>query len=152
MTSPARILLLGVISAGLMALSILLQGQIWTPRTDQLVLLWGLGGCLGAALTLVCQSLVSRQGWSRLAAASRFFGFLPAFAIATSPVFLVQQVLNNGWFELNPDRPVLSLVFTSLQIIALFLYTLPPQLFPWLGPAMMLLGWLVLFRLARRDG
>ncbi|CAN1552624.1 hypothetical protein MCEMSEM23_02251 [Rhabdaerophilaceae bacterium] len=146
-----RVVLLAAITGSLMAGALLLKGQIWTFRTSMLVIVWGIGGFFGAALTLAMASQAERWGFTQIGTLTRLVGFLPAFAAASSPVYLIQHVLAAGGLELNSERVVRSSIFQSLQLIGLYLYSLPAHLWPWLGVAMMLAGAALLMRVRPKN-
>ena len=66
------------------------------------------------------------------------------FLLAGGLAFLIQNRIRAGGYELNPDHPVISFVFTSAQIIAVFLFSAPHHLLPWMAPAMIVAGYALL--------
>lgn len=137
-------LLLGLISAGLMALSIMSHREFWGERTALVVLVWFSGGFFGALVAAGCLTLLARLGMPRIAGWLRPVAFLPGFLLAGGLAFLIQNRIRAGGYELNPDHPVISFVFTSAQIIAVFLFSAPHHLLPWMAPAMMVAGYALL--------
>ncbi|MFM8749583.1 hypothetical protein [Rhabdaerophilum sp.] len=137
-------LLLGLISAGLMALSIISHREFWGERTALVVLVWFSGGFFGALVAAGCLTLLARLGMPRIAAWLRPVVFLPGFLLAGGLAFLIQNRIRAGGYELNPDHPVISFVFTSVQIIAVFLFSAPHRLLPWMAPAMIVAGYALL--------
>ena len=137
-------LLLGLISAGLMALSIISHREFWGERTALVVLVWFSGGFFGALVAAGCLTLLARFGMPRIAGWLRPVAFLPGFLLAGGLAFLIQNRIRAGGYELNPDHPVLSFVFTSVQIIAVFLFSAPHRLLPWMAPAMIVAGYALL--------
>ena len=137
-------LLLGLISAGLMALSIISHREFWGERTALVVLVWFSGGFFGALVAAGCLILLARLGMPRIAGWLRPVAFLPGFLLAGGLAFLIQNRIRAGGYELNPDQPVFSLVFTSARILAVFLFSVPQHLLPWMAPAMVVAGYALL--------
>ncbi|MCA3595623.1 MAG: hypothetical protein IOC59_12170 [Methylobacterium sp.] len=135
---------LGLISAALMALSITSHREIWAERTVLLVMVWFAGGFFGALVATGGLTLLARLGWRRIAGWLRPVAFLPGFLLAGGLAFLIQNRIRAGGYELNPDQPVFSLVFTSARILAVFLFSVPQHLLPWMAPAMVVAGYALL--------
>jgi hypothetical protein len=139
-------LLLGLVCALLLALWLVLHRENWNERTLLLMLIWFAGGffaSLGSSLVL---AVLARLGWLFLARIFRAVAFLPAFLVAGSLAFLIQSRFQDGAYVLNPERPFLSMMFSMAQVVAIFVYTVPLYLLPWMGPAMVLAGFALLPR------
>ncbi len=139
-------LLLGILSAALLALRLVQHREIWSERTYLLLLVWFLGSFLGALGTGIAVSLLARLGLARLALGFRAIAFVPAFMIAGGVVFLVQNRIQVRGYELHPDRPLFSFFWQSLEGVAVFIYSVPHYLLPWMAPVMALAGYALLPR------
>lgn len=140
-----RAVLLGLISAVLMVIAITLLGEIWNGRTIALVAIWLLGGIFGAlsgvAVLLLAHKLFGARGTGWL----RAIIFLPAFILAGAMVFYIQTGWQSG-FEPHPEHPIRSILFGSVQVMALFVYSLSHYMLPWMAPAMMMAGYALMPR------
>lgn len=141
-----RALALGLISAGLMALSILLRGEIWNGRTAVLLAIWFGAGFLGTFLAMLGVWIIARFGRPGLTGIARTLAFFPAFLVVGAVLYLIQNRIAAGGFDVNPDRVALSVFFGSLQIMGAFLYSAPNYLLPWMAPSMMVAGYALLPR------
>lgn len=137
-----RMLALGFVSAGLMALSIWLRGENWNDRTIALLLIWAGSGFLGGGLGIIGLRWLERRGQSRLAGYSRGVLFMLGFLVAGAALYLLQHRLMLG-FE-TPHSFVRWFIFGNAEVMAVFLYSAPHYLLPWLGPAMLLAGYALL--------
>lgn len=137
------------LAASFMALRILGYGELWIDRTIILTGLAALAGFLAAILTLMLLRLgnsASRLLRRALAAA----GFGLCYLCALGGGYVIENRLFSGQWEPHPDRPVMSLIFSSLQTAGMFAYSAPRYLFPWMLPLLMLTAAIVLERQARR--
>ncbi len=138
--------MLAILSAALVALWLHLHREIWSERTYLLVLVWFLGGFFGALGTSLSVSLMARMGFPRFALAFRSFAFVPAFMLAGGFVFLVQNRIQAGGYELHPERRLISFFWQSADQVAVFIYSVPHYLVPWMAPVMAIAGYALLPR------
>lgn len=138
-----RSLLLGAASALLMVLDISLRAEIWNERTITLVVIWFLGGFSGGLAASTALPLLLRLCGEKLAPLLRALAFPLAFVAAGAFVFYLQNTWQRG-LELHPEHPVRSLIFGSMQVAALFAYTMSRYMLPWMAPVMALLGYALL--------
>lgn len=133
----SRAVLLGVVSALLMVVSILLRHEIWNNRTLSLLFIWSMGGFLGAYGTVAAMRMASRFGRIRHFRLVRAILFLPVFLVAGAVVFCLLTRWQSG-LELHPEYPIRGMLLGSLQLMALFIYTVSRYLLPWMAPALMI--------------
>jgi hypothetical protein len=133
----SRAALLGVVSASLMMASVLQRHEIWNSRTLSLVFIWSMGGFLGAYSTVAAMRLASRFGRIRHLRLIRAILFLPAFLVAGAVVFCLLTRWQNG-LELHPEYPIRWMLLGSLQLMALFIYSVSQYMLPWMAPALMI--------------
>ncbi|MCU0818522.1 MAG: hypothetical protein MUF11_04330 [Beijerinckiaceae bacterium] len=137
-------LLLGILSAALVALWLQQHREIWSERTYLLVLVWFLGGFLGAMGTSLVMWLMAWLGLARTAQAFRAIAFVPAFLVAGGFAFLIQNRIQVEGYELHPERPFRSFFWQSLEGVAVFIYSAPHYLLPWMAPVMAIAGYALL--------
>jgi hypothetical protein len=140
-----RAFLLGLISAMMMVVAIHLRDEIWNNRTLALVIIWLLGGFTGTVFGVMGLELGMRIFGNRMAQGLRALIFLPAFLAAGALVFYVLILWQRG-FELHPEHPVRSLLFGSVQTMAMFVYTVSHYMLPWMAPAMIVVGYALMPR------
>jgi hypothetical protein len=143
--TAGRAMLLGLVSALMMILAIVLRDEIWNNRTIALVIIWLLGGFLGTFGGVAALLLARRLLGEGMVGPIRSLIFLPAFIVAGAMVFYFHAGWQSG-FELHPERPIRSILFGSVQTMAMFVYTVSHYLLPWMAPAMILVGYALMPR------
>lgn len=137
-----RALALGLVSAGLMAATIAMRGENWNDRSIALIAIWAGAGFLGAWAVLLANRLARRFGQPRLASRSRGFLFMGGFLVAGAVLYLLQHRLTLGYE--TPHSFFRWFFFGNAEVMAVFLYSAPHYLLPWMGPAMILAGYALL--------
>ncbi len=143
--TAGRAMLLGLISALTMVIAIILRDEIWNNRTIALVIIWLLGGFFGTFGGVVALLLWRRLFGARHLALVRSLIFLPAFIAAGAMVFYLQTGWQSG-FELHPEHPLRSVLFGSVQTMAMFVYTVSHYMLPWMAPVMIAVGYALMPR------
>lgn len=140
-----RAMLLGLVSALLMILAIVQRDEIWNNRTITLVIIWLLGGFFGTFGGVAALMLAGRLFGRRLIGPIRGLIFLPAFMVAGAMVFYLHAGWQSG-FEPHPEHPIRSILFGSVQTMAMFVYTVSHYLLPWMAPTLILAGYALMPR------
>lgn len=125
----------GGFAAALVALRVLGYGEIWGARAQTLVIISGISASLAA---LACLAALHR--WRGLGRRAVSFSIAALFTAVYLAAFCVSYVIENrlisGQFEPNPDRPLLSFLFSSLQTVGMFGISSPRYFFPWVLPVL----------------
>jgi len=138
----------GGFAAALMALRVLGYGEIWGVRAQTLVIISGISASLAA---LACLTALHRwRGLGERAVSLSIAALFTAVYLASFCLnYVIENRLISGQFEPNPDRPLLSLLFSSLQTVGMFGISSPRYFFPWVLPVLIATVALALPRLHR---
>ena len=147
----------GLLASALMALRIIWDGEHWHERTLWIVAISGFGGLVGAPMTLCIIDLFkSRLGNVTLhenrlrSVTARILaglGFGIAWLGASAALFVFHNRVLAGQYEIHEERPILGFIFSSLQTLGLYVFSIPRYALPWVLPALMLAAALALPRL-----
>jgi hypothetical protein len=136
-------------AAALMIARAIGYGESWNDRSQNLTIMAAIAGFLAAYGTIMVLIRSRVQGrLTRAALAGGLFGTLYSASFGLS--YVIQNRLIAGHFEPNPERPALSLMFSSLQTAGMFAISAPTYLLPWMLPALMLAAAVILPRLCAR--
>lgn len=119
---------------------IALNGEFWLDRTYHLVVIAMFGAFFGAFIAwigLAILPFIPVRAFPRL---SYFIAFGLCFMGAMGVAFVIQTRIFVRDFELNPDRPIMSLLWSSAETFGLFLISSPAYLLPWVLPVLCLIA------------